>query len=378
MRSTVDLALTRIREVFSDVSAVRTLLFWAAVVVTVISVVVSAREPQGALVGLVLTALTMLAWVLPRWREHLIAAAAAVALAWVPVAPLEGAAAALLYLAVAHDRRDPPWPAMLAGLTGAVLAVVLHPGTSDLAPFGAALIGLSLGILVRVLVHSTELTREARVLRARTRSSEEQARWLEQRTALARELHDAVGHTVTAMVVQAEAGKVGDPRDALTTIGDLGRTALGELDALVVQLRDPAYPIAVSAPPRLGDIDEVLAAPLRQQGVDVEVRLGADLALDDVRELTAYRIVQESLTNVVRHASATQAWVEVSRSGTNVRLCVSDDGVGPPSGPTRGAGLTGIGERVSALSGVWEIRSRDGGGTVVEVLLPDRVTGRAR
>jgi glucose-6-phosphate-specific signal transduction histidine kinase len=57
-------------------------------------------------------------------------------------------------------------------------------------------------------------------------------------------------------------------------------------------------------------------------------------------------------------------------------LCVSDDGVGPPSGPTRGAGLTGIGERVSALSGLWEIRGRDGGGTVVEVLLPDRMLGR--
>ena len=154
--------------------------------------------------------------------------------------------------------------------------------------------------------------------------------------------------------------------------------ALGELDSLVVHLRDPAAPITVSAPPRLGDVDELLAAPLRHHGVVVDVRLEPDLRLDDVVELTAYRIVQESLTNIVRHARAGRAWVELTGSGAGVRVRVSDDGVGPPSGPTRGAGLTGIGERVSALSGEWDIRERPGGGTVVDVLLPDRAAGRLR
>ena len=68
------------------------------------------------------------------------------------------------------------------------------------------------------------------------------------------------------MVVQAEAGQMADPEAALRNIGELGRTALGELDALVVHLRDPESPLAVTAPPRLMDIDELLAAPLRAPG----------------------------------------------------------------------------------------------------------------
>ena len=124
---------------------------------------------------------------------------------------------------------------------------------------------------------------------------------------MARELHDVVGHHVTAMVVQAEAGQMADPEAALRNIGDLGRTALGELDALVVHLRDPDSPLVVSAPPRLLDIDELLAVPLRGQGVTVDVRIEAELGLDAVEVLTVYRIAQEALTNVTRHAHATQS-----------------------------------------------------------------------
>jgi signal transduction histidine kinase len=365
-------ARATVRSLREDVSRVGTLAYWTAIAIALGSFVQAAREGGGALVALGVGVLAVLAWRFPRWRTHIIALSAAVTLTWVPVAPLEGAAAALLYLAIAHDRRDIPWPALLAGAVGSVLAVLVHPELASLAPFAAALIGIALGLLVRALVHSNELTREARTLRAQTRMSEEQARWLEQRTALARELHDVVGHHVTAMVVQAEAGQVGDPQTSLRTIADLGRTALGELDGLVVHLRNPQFPIAMSAPPRLGDIEEVLSAPLRLQGVDVEVHLGADLGLDDGAQLTAYRIVQESLTNVVRHASASHAWVEVAPAGDRVRLRISDDGVGAADRPHRGAGLTGIDERVRAISGTWSITERPGGGTVVDVLLPQR------
>ena len=173
------------------------------------------------------------------------------------------------------------------------------------------------------------------------------AAWLEQRTSLARELHDVVGHHVTAMVVQAEAGQMADPEGALRNIGELGRKALGELDSLVVHLRDPESPLAVTAPPRLMDIDELLAAPLRVQGVEVEVRVEPELGLDEVEVLTVYRIAQEALTNVTRHAQAKRTWVELGRTADRIRLRVSDDGVGPTAyarpghGPARGRGAGG-------------------------------------
>jgi signal transduction histidine kinase len=364
---------TRVQPALSDITQLRTIAYWFAIAVAAWSCFVSvAFDGNATTVGVViaLCVLNVAAGQLPQLREHLIAAAASVALLFVAEAPFEGAGSALLYLAIAHDRRDFPWSALVAGVVGALGSQFLYPHGPSVAPLVSALIGISLGLLMRSLIRSNALTREARVLRHRTSVSEEQAKWLEQRTALARELHDVVGHHVTAMVVQAEAGQVDEPMAALRSIGNLGRTALGELDALVVHLRDPDTPLAMSAPPRLTDIDEILAASLRHQGVDVRVSLGADLAIDDAVELTAYRIVQESLTNVVRHAQASHVWVEIARSGEQVRIRVSDDGVGPPELPTRGAGLKGIGERVTALAGVWAVSERPGGGTMIDVFLP--------
>ena len=140
---------------------------------------------------------------------------------------------------------------------------------------------------------------------------------------------------------------MGDPATALRTIAELGRTALGELDGLVVHLRDPAAPLSVSAPPRLLDIDELLAEPLRRQGVTVSVGLDADLGLDDTDVLTVYRIAQEALTNVARHARARHVWVELRRRAGELRLRVSDDGVGVTGSAAprlRAAGHRGAGD----------------------------------
>jgi signal transduction histidine kinase len=218
-------------------------------------------------------------------------------------------------------------------------------------------------MLLRSRLGTIELARETEKLRGQTV-------WLEQRTNVARELHDVVGHLVTAIVVQAEAGQVSDPDQALRSIGDLGRRVLGELDALVVHLRDPSAALTVSAPPRLLDIEELLAEPLRRQGVAVSVDLVADPGLDEMGVLTVYRIAQEALTNVARHARATHAWVELDRVGALVRLRVSDDGVGPAHVPGADSGLVGIDERVSARGGTWAIGQRPGGGTVLDVSLP--------
>ncbi len=350
---------------------------WVAVVVVAFSAGgawLSSYETEEVLAVLVMAMALALTAVLRRHRSRDLAAAAAVGgvASLMPDASLLWPGlVGLVVLAIVNESAVAPWVAGVVGLVGSVLSVVLFADDASLAPFVAVATGGVIGLLVRQLDRTDALTRQARKLEDRSRASEDQTRWLEQRTNLARELHDVVGHHVTAMVVQAEAGRVGEPDRALLEIGRLGRTALGELDALVVHLRDPEADLVVSAPPRLADIDELLAAPLRSSGVVVAVAIAPDLDLDEVQVMTLYRIAQEALTNVTRHADAGQAWVEVARTTRHVRLRVSDDGIGPPAvAPERGSGLVGIEERVGALGGMWTLSGRPGGGTIVDVFLP--------
>ncbi|MCW2775139.1 MAG: hypothetical protein JWN91_3465 [Nocardioides sp.] len=349
---------------------VRRVLFWASVVATAWSFLISGiyeRETAAPGLAVVLPAVVVvLCWRLWQWRSLILALAAGFVAIYVPDAVfLWPAVTGMVYVSVADDPADVPWLAWVAGLVGSVTSLVVYSYAATPAPFLAVALGGALGMLMRSFDRSDRLAGETRQLRG-------QATWLEQRTSLARELHDVVGHHVTAMVVQAEAGLVGDPERALREIGGLGRTALGELDALVVHLRDPATPVQVTATPRLSDIDELLAGPLRSQGVAVTVDVSPEVELDERTTLTAYRIVQEALTNVARHARARTVWVDVAPAGRNVRLRISDDGVGPPDEVTRGAGLIGIEERVDAADGVWSISHRPGGGTVVDAFLPVR------
>jgi signal transduction histidine kinase len=313
----------------------------------------------------VILPLTLITAVLaPQRRADILAvgAAAVGALNTSDAVYLGFAVCALVFVSLAEDESERPVAGWAGGLIGGIISLFLFPGP-NLAPFLATAVGVALASLLRARTQGAELSREARELRG-------QAAWLEQRTSLARELHDVVGHHVTAMVVQAEAGQVSDPQSALRAIAESGRTALGELDALVVHLRDPDAAVSVTAPPRLSDIDELLAQPLRHQGVRVEVSVEAEHGLDEIGVLTAYRIVQEALTNIARHAQASAAWVEVSRLGDRIRVRVSDDGVGPPGAIDRGSGLLGIQERVVARGGTWELGRRPGGGTMLDAVLP--------
>jgi signal transduction histidine kinase len=277
------------------------------------------------------------------------------------------AVAGLVFLSTCADPSRRPWLGWVGGLIGAAgaLVIALRDGQGVYEqPFVFVTAGYLLAILLRSWSRGHALTRETGELRGH-------AAWLEQRTNLARELHDVVGHHVTAMVVQAEAGQLSDdPGAALRAIADSGRTALTELDTLVVHLRDPGAAIGVSAPPRLTDIDELLAQPLRQQGVSVRVTVDPAPGLDEIGTLVAYRVAQEALTNVARHAKATTAWIELGRVGDLVRLRVSDDGIGVARAPARGSGLLGIEERVRACGGTWTLGHRPGGGTVLSADLP--------
>jgi signal transduction histidine kinase len=336
----------------------------AAAVISLVSTLALNPDDYGTLGAFAIPVAVLASLPSQRWRATVLAGGAAFVAIWAngETATLWLGVAALVFGSVAEDLQPVPWIGWFGGLVGSVLSLIITAEPNP-APFIGVLFGGSLGLLLRARLHTLELSGEARVLRGR-------AAWLEQRTSLARELHDVVGHHVTAMVVQAEAGQMGEPEAALNNIGELGRKALRELDALVVHLRDPESPLSVSAPPRLMDIDELLAAPLRLQGVEVDVRMDAELGLDEVEVLTVYRIAQEALTNVTRHAQATHTWIELGRTEDRVRLRVSDDGVGPTRTAGRGTGLLGVGERAAALRGTWDLSERPGGGSILDVSFP--------
>jgi signal transduction histidine kinase len=340
----------------------------AAAVISLVGTLTLDTGGYGVLAAYVIPLAVLASLPNQRWRSTVLAVGAAFVATFTngETVPLWLGVGALVFGSVAEDLRSVPWVGWAGGVLGSLLALfigVYQEGSPTFVAFFGVAFGGSLGLLLRARLRTLQLSGEAKLLRGR-------AAWLEQRTSLARELHDVVGHHVTAMVVQAEAGQMADPEGALRNIGELGRTALGELDSLVVHLRDPESPLSVTAPPRLMDIDELLAAPLRVQGVEVEVRVEPELGLDEVEVLTVYRIAQEALTNVTRHAQAKRTWVELGRAGDTVRLRVSDDGVGPTRTPGRGTGLLGIEERVAARRGTWDLSERPGGGSILDVSFP--------
>jgi MYXO-CTERM domain-containing protein len=196
----------------------------------------------------------------------------------------------------------------------------------------------------------------------------------EERLRIARELHDVMAHTIAAVNVQAgvAADALDDDPDqakaSLRAIRDGGRQALAELKATVGVLR--AGDDAPRAPaPGLAALDG-LVETARGAGIDVELAVaGSARPLPGAIDLTAYRIVQESLTNVVRHANATTATVHVRYEPDAIELRVEDDGRGSSNG-AGGHGLAGMRERAAAVGGTLEAGPARGGGFRVSARLP--------
>lgn len=180
------------------------------------SLVLSGTAQPGTVgTGLALVApfVAVAVLLMPGHRQLLMALCAAVMAQSVPASlELAPGAAALVFLALVDSTVRVAWFTGVAALTGSVLGVGWYSSQETPAAFVATVFGGVCGSLVRSTGRAGRLQQEAQRLRTRSRATEQQARWLEQRTGLARELHDVVGHHVTAMVVQAEAGQVGDPR----------------------------------------------------------------------------------------------------------------------------------------------------------------------
>jgi signal transduction histidine kinase len=200
----------------------------------------------------------------------------------------------------------------------------------------------------------------------------------EERRRIARELHDIVSHGLGVMVLQAGAADQvldRDPehaREALRAIRTVGLEAIGEMETLLGLIRgDGAAPLAPQ--PTLRDLD-ALVAKMRKAGLDAELEIvGEPRPLAAALELSAYRIVQEGLTNALKHAGPSRARVTLRYREHDLQVEVADDGsgaLGLGSGVGSRRGLAGIGERVAVFGGMFEAGPRSDGGWTVRAGFP--------
>ncbi|SCL35987.1 Signal transduction histidine kinase [Micromonospora nigra] len=239
-------------------------------------------------------------------------------------------------------------------------------------------VSYSVGRSVRARRATTEALRErARVAEHNQRSVAEQA-VADERRRIARELHDVVAHHVSVMGVLATGVRRVLRRDpdaaeeAMVTIEETSRATLRELRRLLDVLRTEAEPAAELTPqPGLAGI-EALAEQVREAGLPVTVRVdGTSGTLEEGVALTVYRIVQEALTNALKHAGSATAQVWVGVTSDAVEVEVSDTGRGPTPAPDRiGHGLVGMRERVGLYGGVLRTGPRAGGGFRVYARIP--------
>ncbi|GAB2617322.1 histidine kinase [Streptomyces capparidis] len=230
------------------------------------------------------------------------------------------------------------------------------------------------------------LARANRARAERERTTEAARAAAAERARIARDMHDVLAHAVSLMVVQAEAGPVAvrtDPERAeraFDAIADTGRDAMAQLRRMLGVLKDDDGQAASRAPgPSLAALPALVAGAERAR-LRVALReLGEPRPLTADAEAAAYRIVQEALTNTVRHAAATAATVTLDWRREELLLTVADDGRGPArTGRTDGRGLVGIRERARACGGRAETGPGPGGGFEVAAHLPYRSAVEAR
>ena len=265
-----------------------------------------------------------------------------------------------------------PWRTGAVGVVGIIVAELVHWAAWG-SRGGLAEVAASAGLaVVTVAVGSAVRERRRGAERERTLLAGQAV--AEERLRIARELHDAVGHDVSLMVVQAQAvgATTSDRgvREATDAIADLGRRTMAEMHRTLRVLRDDDA--ARSPQPSLEALDEVLDRA-RAAGVDVRIAMeGPARPLDPALEASAYRIVQEAVTNVVRHARGGPATVTVRYGPDALELLVADEGAAGAArnGAAGGHGLVGMRERVALFGGTLEAGPRDDRGFAVRAVLP--------
>ncbi|MFI6706642.1 sensor histidine kinase [Nonomuraea sp. NPDC050478] len=334
-------------------------------------------DPAGY--ALLVTAVLALAW-LPRRPEVALAisAGAVAALFTLGYAYAFWPAPALIsvFATISTGRRAAGWAGAAFLVAVPAVAAVLHPGVDN----AVAVVIWALLVLVAAQPAEVSRARRAYTLEVERRAAEaergreEEAlrRAQEERLRVARELHDVTSHTVSVIALHAavaaeavaRAGGPPEARDALQVIRDSSRQALAEMKGVLGVLR-PRHPLPGSAQ---------LPALARTAGLPVTLETtGEPRLLPPAVDLAVYRVVQEALTNTIRHAGATRATVTLAYEEAGVRVRVDDDGTGP-SGTlgldAGGHGLRGMAERVEAAGGRLTTGAGPAGGFRVAAWMP--------
>lgn len=274
-----------------------------------------------------------------------------------------GGATALLSLSTLIRLGEGQDPAYLLG----------YELASTVAIMGAA---IALGDGTRQRREGARQRRRIAVLDAQAREAEAAERTARERTRIARDLHDAVGHHLSVVslhsAVASEALEEGveDPSVARAELDHVSRAAregLRDLRATVRALRDPGGEVEPVA--GLAHL-EALASSVRDAGVRVEVSGSPGEGLPGLVDAVAYRVVQEALTNTLRHAGARHARVLMARDGDGLTVTITDDGGSGRTPVREGSGLTGMRERVRMAEGTLEVGPDPAGGFRVRARLP--------
>ena len=292
-------------------------------------------------------------------------------------------------------RNEAPWDAVLGPALAVPFLVLALVGTeragseegvlvvllASVAP-AAALAGIARRARSEALVHHAARQAVAGTLMEHTARGE--------RARIARELHDVVAHHISMIAVQAETARLATPgmpaagAQRLLQIGDTARAGLTEMRRLLGVLREDAQADQLGADrhpqPGLRQLNELVDEARGASGAAARLIVwGPPAALDPGVELAAYRIVQEALTNVRRHAPGAAADVELHYTEEGLRLRIRDNGPGPPGSvpveapETGGHGLAGMRERAAAAGGELRTGAAPGGGFLIEALLPVKV-----
>jgi signal transduction histidine kinase len=237
-------------------------------------------------------------------------------------------------------------------------------------------IGWLAGFALRERAEQAEAAEDRAAQAERERDAVSRIAVAEERARIARELHDIVAHAVSVMVLQVGAVRhrlpdaLAPDRNALQDVERAGRTALAEMRQLLGAMRQDGDGIDLAPQPGLDSVQSLLDE-VRRAGLAVELHIeGEPRRLPPAIDLSAYRIVQEGLTNALKHARASHADVTVRYAPNEVQIVVRDDGAGPSTSNDPGYGLAGVRERVKIYGGEMSAGSANGGGFVLRTRLP--------
>jgi signal transduction histidine kinase len=339
----------------------------------------SAERAFAAAVGLVLT--LSLAW---RRRTPLAVLALAIAVSVVAnvVAVLEAATIPAVALAIAAYSVGAHTEGRRASIGALGVAALIAANAAQNAFGDLLLIAMILGgawLAGRAIRYRRDRERTLERLTVdleREREEKARAAVAEERVRIARELHDVVAHAISVIVLQARGGRrslatdPGETREALDTIEATGSQALAEMRRLLGMLRRDDEQIALAPQPSLRYLD-ALAAQVREAGLPLDLSVeGEPIELPPGVDLSAYRIVQEALTNALKHAGPATARVVVRYRENDLELEIADTGRGTSTNDGGGHGLVGMRERVSLYGGKLEAGPGNGGGFAVRARLP--------